>query len=277
MSNYAIGDLQGCYKELQDLLSKFSFNKKNDTLWLCGDLVNRGPESLNCLEFLYSIKDSCRIVLGNHDLHLIAVNESVRKTSHNDTFEDILNSPNKEILINWLKSLPFHSIKKINTKDGQKEFLMTHAGVPPHWSKQQLIKNSEELSQNLITQDSNTFLENIFGNKPDHPDKCKTTEDKLRLNVNYFTRMRFCNLDGSLNLKYKGKVESAPKELKPWFDYSLNVLEENIHLLFGHWAALNGVTGQEKITALDTGCAWGNKLTAIRLEDNSTFSCDKLD
>ena len=89
--------------------------------------------------------------------------------------------------------------------------------------------------------------------------------------------MRFCNLDGSLNLKYKGKVESAPKELKPWFDYSLNVLEENIHLLFGHWAALNGVTGQEKITALDTGCAWGNKLTAIRLEDNSTFSCDKLD
>ena len=223
MANYAIGDLQGCYKEFQDLLSQISFNEKEDKLWICGDLVNRGPESLQCLLYLHSIKNSCHIVLGNHDLHLIAVNQSVREVSNDDTFQDILDSSDKDFLIDWLKSLPFHIIKKVETEDGEKEFVMTHAGVPPHWSKQQLIKNSEELSQYLITQDSNTFLENIFGNKPDHPDKCKTTEDKLRLNLNYFTRMRFCNPDGSLNLKYKGKIESAPKDLKPWFDYSLNL------------------------------------------------------
>ena len=276
MSNYAIGDLQGCYSELQCLLKKISFDKAEDKLWFCGDLVNRGSESLDCLNFLYSIRENCHIVLGNHDLHLIAVQSSIRDLSKNDTFQDILHSSKDDFLIDWLRSLPFHFIKIIDTKEGEKEFVMTHAGIPPHWTKNELVGHSNKLSSNLISNDYRNFLKKIFGNKPDHPDKCKKDEEVLRLNINFLTRMRFYNLDGSLELDYKGKVETAPNNLKPWFEYKLKILEENTHLLFGHWAALNGVTGKDNITALDTGCAWGNKLTAIRLEDNSTFSCDKL-
>ena len=276
MSNYAIGDLQGCYSELQCLLKKISFNKTEDSLWFCGDLVNRGSESLNCLHFLYSIRERCHFVLGNHDLHLIAVQNSIRDISKNDTFHDILYSSKDYFLIDWLRSLPFHFIKTIDTKEGEKEFVMTHAGIPPHWTKKELVSHSNRLSSSLANNDYRNFLKKIFGNKPDHPDKCKKDEEVLRLNINFLTRMRFYNSDGSLELKYKGKVETAPKNLKPWFEYKLKILEENTHILFGHWAALNGVTGKDNITALDTGCAWGNKLTAIRLEDKATFSCDKL-
>ena len=276
MSNYAIGDLQGCYSELQCLLKKISFNKTEDSLWFCGDLVNRGSESLNCLHFLYSIRERCHIVLGNHDLHLIAVQNSIRDISKNDTFHDILYSAKDNFLIDWLRSLPFHFIKTIDTKEGEKEFVMTHAGIPPHWTKKELVSQSSKLSSNLASNDYRNFLKKIFGNKPDHPDKCKKDEEVLRLNINFLTRMRFYNSDGSLELGYKGKVETAPNNLKPWFEYKLKILEENTHILFGHWAALNGVTGKDNITALDTGCAWGNKLTAIRLEDKATFSCDKL-
>ena len=276
MSNYAIGDLQGCYSELQCLLKKISFDKAEDKLWFCGDLVNRGSESLDCLNFLYSIRENCHIVLGNHDLHLIAVQNSIRDISKNDTFHDILHSSKDDFLIDWLRSLPFHFIKTIDTKEGEKEFVMTHAGIPPHWTKKDLVGHSNKLSSNLVSNDYRNFLKKIFGNKPDHPDKCKKDEEVSRLNINFLTRMRFYNPDGSLELDYKGKVETAPNNLKPWFEYKLNILEENTHLLFGHWAALNGVTGKDNITALDTGCAWGNKLTAIRLEDKATFSCDKL-
>tara|TARA_B100000900_G_scaffold371122_1_gene350137 strand:- start:3458 stop:4291 length:834 start_codon:yes stop_codon:yes gene_type:complete len=276
MSNYAFGDLQGCYKEFKTLLEQINFNPSRDTLWICGDLVNRGPESLNCLTYIHSIKDSCRIVLGNHDLHLIAVCESVRDVSDSDTFEDILKSPKKEMLIKWLKSLPFQSTQKIKTEKGELEFVMTHAGVPPHWSKSQLIENSEELSEHLRSENPKNFLKSVFGDTPNHPDRCKTDQERMRLNLNYLTRMRFYNSDGSLDLSYKGKIDMAPPELKPWFKYKLRILEKDTQLLFGHWAALDGVTDQEQITALDTGCAWGNKLTTVRLEDNSVFSCDKL-
>ena len=276
MSNYAIGDLQGCYRELQCLLKKISFDKDEDKLWFCGDLVNRGSESLNCLDFLHSIRENCHIVLGNHDLHLIAVQNSIRDISKNDTFHDILYSSKDNFLIDWLRSLPFHFIKTIDTKEGEKEFVMTHAGIPPHWTKKELVSHSNKLSSNLARNDYRNFLKKIFGNKPDHPDKCKKDEEVSRLNINFLTRMRFCNPDGSLELDYKGKVETAPNNLKPWFEYKLKILEEYTHILFGHWAALNGITGKDNITALDTGCAWGNKLTAIRIEDKATFSCDKL-
>ena len=231
MANYAIGDLQGCYKEFQDLLSQISFNEEEDKLWICGDLVNRGPESLQCLMHLHTIKNSCHIVLGNHDLHLIAVNQSVREVSNDDTFQDILDSSDKDFLIDWLKSLPFHNIKKVETEHGEKEFVMTHAGIPPHWSKDQLIEKSNELTRNLSSVNSNTFLKSIFGNEPNHPDRCKTIEDEQRLNINYLTRMRFYKSDGSLDLNYKGKIENAPKSLKPWFEYNLKIIGKNTHIL----------------------------------------------
>ena len=276
MSNYAIGDIQGCFEELRELLSIISFDEERDRLWLCGDLVNRGFSSLECLLYLHSIKDSCNIVLGNHDLHLIAVHEGEREISKNDTFNDVLSYKNVDKLIDWLKTLPFHMYKKINTKEGEIEYFMTHAGIPPHWTKDDLIRNSEELSMNLSGKESSFFLRTIFGNNPKHPDECNTSEDNLRINVNFLTRMRFLEQDGSLNMNYKGKIEGAPKNLRPWFKGKQNIMKGNTHILFGHWAALDGVTNKSRITALDTGCSWGKRLTAMRLEDQQIFSCDKL-
>lgn len=276
MSNYAIGDIQGCFKELRTLLSIISFDEKEDQLWLCGDLVNRGTESLECLLFLHSIKDSCNIVLGNHDLHLIAVHEAVRKTSDTDTLDDVLSYKHSNKLIEWLKSLPFHICKQIDTGTGEVEYLMTHAGIPPHWSKNDLIMRSEELSKNLSGKESSFFLKTIFGNEPIHPDQCNSQEDNLRLNINFLTRMRFLTENGSLDLDYKGKIENAPKHLSPWFKGKLKIMEGDSHILFGHWAALDGETNTPRITALDTGCAWGKRLTAMRLEDKQIFTCDKL-
>ena len=276
MSNYAIGDIQGCFEELRELLSIISFDEERDRLWLCGDLVNRGFSSLECLLYLHSIKDSCNIVLGNHDLHLIAVHEGEREISKNDTFNDVLSYKYVDKLIDWLKTLPFHMYKKINTKEGEIEYFMTHAGIPPHWTKDDLIRNSEELSKNLSGKESSFFLRTIFGNNPKHPDECNTSEDNLRINVNFLTRMRFLEQDGSLNMNYKGKIEGAPKNLRPWFKGKQNIMKENTHILFGHWAALDGITNKSRITALDTGCSWGKRLTAMRLEDQQIFSCDKL-
>ena len=276
MSNYAIGDIQGCFEELRELLKIISFDKERDQLWLCGDLVNRGLSSLECLLYLYSIRNSCNIVLGNHDLHLIAVHEGEREISKNDTFNDVLSYKYVDKLIDWLKTLPFHMYKKINTKEGEIEYFMTHAGIPPHWTKDDLIRNSEELSKNLSGKESSFFLRTIFGNNPKHPDECNTSEDNLRINVNFLTRMRFLEQDGSLNMNYKGKIEGAPKNLRPWFKGKQNIMKGNTHILFGHWAALDGVTNKSRITALDTGCSWGKRLTAMRLEDQQIFSCDKL-
>ena len=276
MSTYAIGDLQGCYEELQELLLSFKFNEDRDCLWLCGDLVNRGPESLKCLNYLHSIKDNCKIVLGNHDIHLLAVVEGKRKLSESDTFIDVLESSKLSTLKNWMMTLPFHYIESIETEGKEKEYIMTHAGVPPTWTKADLENNSNELSSKLLNQNPDSFLEDIFGNYPNHPKKCKNNIDQLRLNLNCLTRMRYYDISGSLNLEYKGSIEEAPKNLTPWFEHELKIVNDHTHVLFGHWAALNGFTNKKNITALDTGCAWGNKLTAMRLEDNEFFSCDKL-
>lgn len=276
MSNYAIGDLQGCYMEFKQLLHKISFDIKKDKLWLCGDLINRGPDSRDCLSFLYSIKESCHIVLGNHDLHLLAVAHGSRGLGKTDTFSDILESPDLDKLLDWVREIPFHFIKEVTTDQGSIEFIMTHAGIPPMWNKADLIKNSNELSQALKGDQIRKFLENMYGNEPNHLADCKTKDERLRLNINYLTRMRYMHPNGALDLENKGPINKAPKDLMPWFNLKPKIIDRNTHLLFGHWAALNGITGVSKITALDTGCVWGNKLTAMRLEDYKIYSCDKL-
>ena len=175
-----------------------------------------------------------------------------------------------------MMTLPFHYIESIETEDKKEEYIMTHAGVPPTWTKADLENNSNELSSKLLNHNSDSFLEEIFGNYPNHPKKCKNNTDQLRLNLNCLTRMRYYDITGSLNFEYKGTIEEAPKNLTPWFEHELKIINGHTHILFGHWAALNGFTNKKNITALDTGCAWGNKLTAMRLEDNEFFSCDKL-
>jgi bis(5'-nucleosyl)-tetraphosphatase (symmetrical) len=276
MANYAIGDIQGCFDELIVLLDKIKFEAGKDQLWICGDLINRGPKSLESLEFLYSIRKNCYITLGNHDLHFLAVAEEVIEISDSDTFKEILKNENLDIYLNWIKKIPFHHIGKIKNNGKTKSYLMTHAGVPPHWTKEDLKKYSLELNKTLQGPESLTLLKNMYGNEPNHPSRCVTEIERLRLHINYLTRMRFCSSDGSLDLKNKGKALEAPLGMKPWFDWNLKILKDPLHLLFGHWAALEGVTGKKNITALDTGCVWGKKLSALRLEDNRIFSCNKI-
>ena len=276
MANYAIGDIQGCFDELIILLDKIKFETDKDQLWICGDLINRGPKSLESLEFLYSIRKNCYITLGNHDLHFLAVAEEVIEISDSDTFQEILKNKNLDIYLNWIKKMPFHHIGKIKNNGKTKSYLMTHAGVPPHWTKEDLTKYSLELNKTLQGPESLTLLKNMYGNEPNHPSRCVTEIERLRLHINYLTRMRFCSSDGSLDLKNKGKALEAPSGMKPWFDWNLKILKDPVHLLFGHWAALEGVTGKKNITALDTGCVWGKKLSALRLEDNRIFSCNKI-
>ena len=276
MANYAIGDIQGCFDELMNLLHKIKFKTDRDQLWICGDLINRGPKSLESLEFLYSIRENCFITLGNHDLHFLAVAEKVIEISDSDTFQEILENRNLDIYLNWIKELPFYHIGKIKNNGKTRSYVMTHAGIPPHWTIEDLKEYSQELYETLQGPEALNLLKNMYGNEPNHPSKCVTEMERLRLNINYLTRMRFCSRDGSLDLKHKGKATDAPSGTKPWFEWNLKILQDPIHLLFGHWAALEGVTGKKNITALDTGCVWGKKLSALRLEDNRIFSCNKI-
>ena len=276
MATYAIGDIQGCYDELRILLDKIKFKSEQDQLLICGDIINRGPKSLETIEFLYSIKKNCHITLGNHDLHFLAVAEGVKEISDSDTFQTILEDVNLDIYVSWIRALPFHHISSLKIAGEMKPYIMTHAGIPPHWTREELEKYSLELTEILKGPDSKVLLENMYGNEPNHSSKCDSEIERLRLNINYFTRMRFCKNDGTLDLVNKGKPNENPYQMKPWFDWRLKILKEPFHILFGHWAALEGKTGKNNISALDTGCVWGKKLSALRLEDNRIFSCNKI-
>ena len=276
MATYAIGDIQGCFDELIVLLEKIKFQTDRDKLWICGDIINRGPKSLETLDFVYSIRENCNITLGNHDLHFLAVAEGTKKISRSDTFQDLLESKNLKVYLKWIKGLPFHHIEEIKNNGVIKTYVMTHAGIPPHWSKEDLESYSSELKETLLGPESINLLKNMYGNVPNHPSMCTSEIERLRLNINYLTRMRFCSGDGSLDLENKGKPHQAPPEMKPWFDWNLKILQDPVHILFGHWAALEGVTGKKNVTALDTGCVWGKRLSALRLEDNRIFACNKI-
>ena len=276
MSTYAIGDIQGCYDELKILLDKIQFRIEQDKLLICGDIINRGSKSLETIEFLHSIKQNCHITLGNHDLHFLAVAEGVKEISDSDTFHALLENENLDIYVNWIKELPFHHISNLKIEGKIKSYLMTHAGIPPHWTREDLEYYSAELSETLKGPNSKSLLGNMYGNEPNHSSRCDSDIERLRLNINYFTRMRFCKNDGTLDLISKGKADKAPSQMKPWFDWNLKILKDPFHILFGHWAALEGKTGKNNISALDTGCVWGKKLSALRLEDNRIFSCNKI-
>ena len=276
MATYAIGDIQGCFDELIVLLEKIKFQTDRDKLWICGDIINRGPKSLETLNFVYSIRENCNITLGNHDLHFLAVAEGTKKISRSDTFQDLLESKNLKVYLKWIKGLPFHHIEEIKNNGVIKTYVMTHAGIPPHWSKEDLESYSSELKETLLGPESINLLKNMYGNVPNHPSMCTSEIERLRLNINYLTRMRFCSGDGSLDLENKGKPHQAPPEMKPWFDWNLKILQDPVHILFGHWAALEGITGNKNVTALDTGCVWGKRLSALRLEDNRIFACNKI-
>jgi bis(5'-nucleosyl)-tetraphosphatase (symmetrical) len=266
MPHYAIGDLQGCYTALEALLSKINYDTNLDTLWFTGDLVNRGPDSLSTLR-LVSRLPRVNCVLGNHDLHLLALvlAPSIYPIEH--TLDDILEAPDCDELIQWLRKRPLlHHDPDLN-------YSMTHAGIPPQWTLAEAQKYAAEVNQMLGSDQAGLFLEKMYGNEPDTWSPTLQGWDRLRYIVNGLTRMRFCTVAGKLVLDVKGPAESQTTGLIPWFQLPTRRGPEE-RLIFGHWAALMGKTNQPNLFALDTGCVWGNQLTALRLEDQQYFAIE---
>lgn len=269
MANYAIGDIQGCFESFQYLLDQIQFNPEKDKLWLAGDLVNRGPSSLATLRYVYELGEACETVLGNHDLHLLAVYHGCAKIRNKDTLTDILEAPDAKQLLAWLQQ---QSLIKEITLD-TKSFLLSHAGIPPIWNKNQALAYAKEVEDYLQSDYALDFFQNMYGNTPACWQDSLQGMERLRVITNYFTRMRFCNEQGSLELLCKNSPNQAPEGYQPWFKISNPALNKE-KLLFGHWAALKGKTNTANCFALDTGCVWGNSLSALRLEDEKSFSCE---
>ena len=258
MTAYAVGDIQGCYDPLRRLLDKISFNPDKDTLWVAGDMVNRGPDSLATLRFLKSLGNSCIAILGNHDLHLLAVDAGIRKQKKGDTLGQVLMAPDKEDLIHWLRHRPFlHHSKK-------KDITMVHAGIPPIWTLNQAKIHARKLEDALQADDYHKLLKTLFkSDKPLGWEDALGRKKKLRLAATYFTRMRFCDDEGRMDLK--NKSAKPDKGFAPWYTFEHAPMYGET-ILFGHWAALEGKTGLPNVHALDTGCVWGRSLTAINLK-----------
>ena len=266
MSDYAIGDIQGCFTALKSLLNHVQFDERTDRLWFVGDLVNRGTESLAVLRFIKNLPLQPRITLGNHDLHLLArlFGDNPRH-NQDDTLHEILAAPDAEELGHWLRkqSILYH--------DPELNLVMCHAGINPMWDLPQAKARARELEQTLTGPNYREYLTHMYGNEPNYWSPDLTGEARLRAICNYFTRMRFCDAAGHLLLSYKGTLEKAPVGLYPWYAVP-NRQEIPADIIFGHWAALNGKCPHPRIHALDTGCLWGGELTALRLQDKQRFS-----
>jgi bis(5'-nucleosyl)-tetraphosphatase (symmetrical) len=261
MTVYAIGDLQGCHAEFVELLERIDFNPGRDRLWLAGDLVNRGPESLACLREVRALGDSALTVLGNHDLHLLAVARGGARINRKDTLADILDAPDREVLLDWLQSRPLLVRQAF---DGQGDTVMAHAGLLPQWSAEEAADLAGEVGERLGSEHSGAFLEQMYGNEPACWQASLDGVDRLRAIVNVLTRMRFIDADGCLDFSAKEGLDSAPAGFAPWFRYPRS---DDLRLVFGHWAALEGRADGARVRAeaLDTGCVWGGTLTALNL------------
>jgi bis(5'-nucleosyl)-tetraphosphatase (symmetrical) len=264
MATYAIGDIQGCFDELQQLLHIIHFDTKHDTLWLVGDLVNRGPKSLEVLRFIKQLKNTVA-VLGNHDIHLLATfnNKDPYHITHN--LEAIFEAPDGRELIDWLRFRP------LIHHDHQLDYVMVHAGIYPYWNLEQAKQYAHEAEEMLRSDNYIDFLEYLYGNEPNVWKNTLTGIERQRFIINSFVRMRFCNREGTLDFTETGKVHSSPKNYLPWFAIPNRATTSN-RIIFGHWAALRGKTNTENVIGLDTGCVWGGNLTAFRLDDSQRFS-----
>lgn len=264
MATYAIGDIQGCYEPLQRLLALVQFDPQQDHLWLAGDLVNRGPQSLEVLRFVKSLGHRACCVLGNHDLHLLAIHYGGQSSRRNDTLDNILNAPERDELLDWLRFQPLLIL------DEARNWCMTHAGIPPAWSVRKARKRAQEVEAVLQSENCAEFFRQMYGNLPDQWQPNLQGIERLRLIVNYLTRMRFISPSGQLDLISKEGRDQAPPGYQPWFEAE-NRVAATTRLLFGHWAALEGKVNSANVYALDTGCVWGGALSALRLDDQQWF------
>ena len=257
MPTYAIGDLQGCGQQLQALLNLIDQTEPSAQLLFVGDLVNRGPQSLDTLRQLRALGSRAKAVLGNHDLHLLAVSQGIRKQHRTDTLDDILNAPDREELLDWVRHRPLALFEQGH--------LLFHAGVLPQWSAEQTMALAHEVETALRGPDWVDFLRHMYGNEPAHWHDDLQGHDRLRCIVNALTRLRFCTPDGAIDFTIKEGLEAAPAGYTPWFELP-DRKTADITCVFGHWASL-GLIVRPNLIGLDTGCIWGGKLSAVRLED----------
>lgn len=271
MAVWAIGDIQGCYASFRQLLDKIHFNPEQDTLWIAGDLVNRGEDSLETLEYLYSIKEHVKIVLGNHDITLIAAYFGIKKS--NLTLDPILGSPNAKMLIDWLRSQKFLHV------DYQLGYCMAHAGISPEFDLGMALSYAQRIEEKLGGDDAEVWLRKILKSGVNRFNREASLIDIDRYLVSAFTRMRYCYGDHRLDFDQKGAPTDALREkgLKPWFECK-DRKEIDLRIIIGHWSTL-GLYEDEHILAIDTGCLWGGKLTAARIDSDEveivSVECEK--
>ncbi|MGB5588608.1 MAG: symmetrical bis(5'-nucleosyl)-tetraphosphatase [Gammaproteobacteria bacterium] len=258
MAVYAIGDLQGCLDPLLRLLDKVDYNPRRDQLWFTGDLVNRGPESLESLRFVKNLGDSAISVLGNHDLHLLAAVERPERLRSKDTLHGILKAPDAHELLHWLRQRP------VMHHDSALKYTMVHAGLSPQWSLKTALAAARELEATLQGPDYPAFFKHMYGNKPVRWSKSLSGWERLRYITNVFTRMRFCDLSGNMDLTRKGRPSPRARKYVPWFDVP-GRKNTKLRIVFGHWSTL-GEMIRSNVLSIDTGCVWGGCLTALQLK-----------
>ena len=267
MPTYAIGDVQGCYAELRSLLRECGFDARRDRLWLVGDLVNRGPRSLEVLRLVADLGDRAHTVLGNHDLHLVASACGVRRPRDKDTFHDVLDAADGEALVAWLRDRP------VIHHDPERGYVMAHAGIAPAWRIDAAVRLGNELSEALRAPDHPRVLSSMYGNGPDTWRDSLAGLDRLRFITNAFTRMRYCHADGRLDFSQAGPPGDQSPSLVPWFTLR-DADADGARIVFGHWATLQlraALPRDLHVRHVDTGCVWGGSLTALRLEDDREF------
>jgi bis(5'-nucleosyl)-tetraphosphatase (symmetrical) len=257
VTRHAIGDVQGCYEELRALVTRLKFSPDRDRLWFVGDLVNRGPRSLEVLRYVRSLGDNAVVVLGNHDLHLLAVAFGKRRKRRSDTLDDILAAADREQLFEWLITRPLVHFDEAN------QDLLLHAGVVPQWSVETTCRLAGEVQSALRANPAAVF-EHMYADEPSSWSETLSGVDRVRFVINVLTRLRVCTADGQIDLRMKGKPEGAGVGYRPWFEVE-NRRTSAVRIVFGHWSAL-GLVLKPGLAGLDTGCVWGSSLTALELD-----------
>jgi bis(5'-nucleosyl)-tetraphosphatase (symmetrical) len=257
VTRYAVGDLQGCDQELRALLGRLRFSADRDQLWFVGDLVNRGPGSLATLRLVHALRDNAVVVLGNHDLHLLAVAYGAHRRRRSDTLDEVLAARDREVLLEWLLSQPL--------AHAQGADLLVHAGVVPQWTVALTLSLAAEVGAALC-RDPCALFEHMYGNQPDRWDERLSGMERLRFVINVLTRLRVCSADGRVDISVKGEAPPPSSALRPWFEHAHRA-SRDARVIFGHWSAL-GLVQRSGVVGLDTGCVWGGTLTALDLDSD---------
>jgi bis(5'-nucleosyl)-tetraphosphatase (symmetrical) len=257
VTRYAIGDLQGCVEELRALLARLKFSADRDRLWFVGDLVNRGPESLATLRLVHALGDNAVVVLGNHDLHLLAVAYGAQRRRRSDTLDAVLAAPDRDRLLEWLVLQPLAHLERSD--------LMVHAGVVPQWTAAKTLTLAAEVGT-ALRRDPRALFDDMYGDEPERWDERLSGTARLRFIINVLTRLRLCTADGRIDTSIKGPPPPPPSPLRPWFEHPRRATRD-VRVIFGHWSAL-GLIDRPGVLGLDSGCVWGGALTGADLDSD---------